>query len=105
MWAYALPQHSGAVWNKWDEPSYCMWAYALPQHSAAHLAQQDQTPEDRPRLLQRQEGQQVHALILRLLQQSMHPAVVPPAQQAQDIGLELVVQFACRVCRVPHSDM
>ncbi len=41
---------------------------------AAHLPQQDYPPEQRPWLLERQEGQQVHALIFSLRQQDVSPS-------------------------------
>ena len=42
------------------------------------LAEQHQASEDEARLTQLQEGEQVHALILGLLQQRVDPAIVTP---------------------------
>ena len=51
-----------------------------------YLAEQDHAPEEEARLAQLQEGEEVHALILGLLQQSVDPAVVPPhAAQAAHV--------------------
>ncbi len=53
-----------------------MWtAFAALPVVVAHLSKQNACPHPDGRLLQLQEGEEVHALVLCLLQQSMNPPV------------------------------
>lgn len=65
------------------------------------LAHQDHEPEHRAGLLQLQEREQVHPLVLRLLQEGVDPAVVPVCARKNKQNVKRLAKRSARVAPPP----